>query len=66
MNEIELKIYIELLKRNDEMFISPDGKIAYVLIEGGLIRFTGPNFNEMSADEVNQFIINKLKEANNS
>lgn len=67
MNEIELKIYHQLQQRPDEVCITPDGKELYALTEGGMIRFTGPNFNEMTDEEINDFIVNdELKEANNS
>ena len=62
MNEIELKIYEQLLKRPDEVCITPDGQKLYALTEGGMLIFTGPNFKEMSDDEVNDFLEKKLKE----
>ena len=63
MNRTERIIYRNLKRRPGEVYITPDGLKLYALAEPlGLICFTGRNFKEMSAEEVNKYIQEKLKQ----
>jgi len=63
MNRTERIIYRNLKRRPGEVYIVPDGSKLYALAEPlGLICFTGRNFKEMTADEVNKYIQDKIKQ----
>lgn len=64
MNAQDREIFVKLQIRPDHMYITPDGSALYVLVEGGMLCFTGPNFRSMSEEEVNEFLqdaISQLK-----
>ena len=56
MTYAERVIYAALLMDPDSMYITPDGTELYVLVTGGMICLTGPNFNTMSEEDINVFI----------
>lgn len=59
------QIIVALLKeREGECFILPDGSKLYALGGDGktVFEFTGPNFLEMTDEQVNQYIVDTLKQ----
>lgn len=56
MNLKEALIYNNLKNHPDSAYITPDGKELYALTEGGMFCWTGMNFNELTAEEINIYI----------
>lgn len=64
MNREQKKIYKNLLKRPNEVFISRKKNILYALIKGGLMMINGDDFNvelsKMTSEELNKFILDVI------
>jgi hypothetical protein len=56
MNYADRVIHAKLLMDPESMYINPDGTELYLLVPGGMMCLTGPDFNSMSEAEVNEFI----------
>lgn len=60
MNAKETTIFAELKKHPGQAYVTTDGKELYALTEGGMLCWTGPNFNEMTDDQINAYIVESM------
>lgn len=56
MTPEEFCIYITLTTNPGMMHVTPDGSKLYLLVDEGLVHFSGPDFNKMDAEQLNRFV----------
>lgn len=60
MNAKETIIFAALKEHPGQAYVTADGKELYAQTEGGMVCWTGPNFNELTDDEINEYIVASL------
>jgi len=60
MTSDERIIYTKLILNPGMTYITPDGQQLYLLVTGGMMCLTGPDFNLLNEADINKFIQDAL------